>query len=307
MSAVKRSIRSTPVGVRGWLLFAILAVIGLLGSGCGLFGVNLGIDGVDVRTVRIDGQNGRSAILVEPADRTASSPKLPLVVILHGLGEDAEGMAKLATWPEAARDVGFVAVFPQGVDDSWNAGKCCGSAAEQGVDDVAFLDALVAQMVAEENVDPNAVYLTGFSNGAMMTYLYGCRRPDALAGAASVAGTNFSDCQPDAPLRFLQVSGSDDPVVPVLGGHSSVPGVPEVPSVEQSILAVARASGCTGQPNGVELAGVASFQGEGCADGKPVRYDVVRGLGHEYPNLVNSPEYVAVDKIVEFWGLSGTR
>jgi polyhydroxybutyrate depolymerase len=284
----------------------VLAGVGLLGSACGLFGVNLGIDGVDVRTVRVDNQNGRSAILVEPADRTGSSPELPLVVILHGLGQDAEGMARVATWPEAARDVGFVAVFPQGVDDSWNAGRCCGSAAEQGVDDVAFLDALIAQMVAEENVDPEAVYLTGFSNGAMMIYLYGCRRPDALAGAASVAGTNFSDCQPGVPLRFIQVSGSDDPVIPVLGGKSSVPGVPEVPSVEQSVLAVAKASGCTGQPSGAEFAGVASFQGEGCAAGTPVRYDVVGGLGHEYPNLVNSPEYVAVDKILEFWGLSGT-
>jgi polyhydroxybutyrate depolymerase len=282
-------------------------VVGLFGSACGLFGVNLGIEGVDVRTVRVDNQNGRSAIVVEPADRTETSPKLPLVVILHGLGEDAEGMAKLASWPEAARDVGFVAVFPQGVDDSWNAGRCCGGAAEQGVDDVAFLDALVAQMVAEENVDPEAVYLTGFSNGAMMTYLYGCRRPDALTGAASVAGTNFSDCQPSAPLRFIQVSGSDDPVIPVLGGESSVPGVPQVPSVEQSVLEVARASGCTGKPSGAELAGIASFQGEGCADGKPVRYDVVGGLGHQYPNLVNSPEYVAVDKILEFWGLSGAQ
>lgn len=283
----------------------LLGLITLVLSGCGLFGVDLGIDGVDVRTVRIDNQNGRTALLVEPAGRTTTSPALPLVVVLHGLGENAEGMARLATWPEAARDIGFVVVFPQGVDDSWNAGRCCGGAVEQGVDDVAFLDAVVAQMIAEENVDRDAVYLTGFSNGAMMTYLYGCRRPDALAGAASVAGTNFSDCRPSAPLRFIQVSGSDDPVIPVLGGKSSLPGLPAVPSVEQSVLAVARASGCTGQPSGAELAGIASFQGAGCVDGKPVRYDVIGGLGHAYPNLVNSPDYVAVDKILEFWGLSG--
>lgn len=281
--------------------------IALIATACGLFGVDLGIDGVDVRTVRIDNQNGRTALLVEPVGRTANSPELPLVMVLHGLGEDAEGMARLATWPEAARDAGFVAVFPQGVDDSWNAGRCCGSAVEQGVDDVAFLDALVAQMVAEENVDPDAVYMTGFSNGAMMTYLYGCRRPDALAGAASVAGTNFSDCEPSAPLRFVQVSGSDDPVIPVLGGESSLPGLPAVPSVEQSVLAVAKASGCTGRPSGAEVAGVASFQGAGCVEGKPVRYDVVSGLGHEYPNLVNSPGYVAVDEILEFWGLAGSK
>lgn len=283
-----------------------LAVVGLTASACGLFGVDLGVDGVDVTTVRIDNQNGRTALLVEPADRTDDSEPLPLVVVLHGLGEDAESMAKLATWPEAARDTGFVAVFPQGVGDSWNAGRCCGQAVEEGVDDVAFLDALVAQMVAEENVRSDAVYVTGFSNGAMMTYLYGCRRADSLAGAASVAGTNFSDCEPSQPLRFIQISGSDDPVVPVLGGKSSVPGLPKVPPVEQSVLAVARASGCSGTPSGAEIAGVASFSGSGCTEGHPVRYDVISGLGHEYPNLANSPKYVAVDKILGFWGLSAS-
>ncbi len=285
---------------------SLLALVALVGSACGLFGVDLGIEGVDVATVRIDNQNARTALVVQPADRTDDSAPLPLVVVLHGLGEDAESMAKLASWPEAARDTGFVAVFPQGVDDSWNAGRCCGEASSDGLDDVAFLDALIAQMVAEENVSSDAVYLTGFSNGAMMTYLYGCRRADSLAGAASVAGTNFSDCEPSQPLRFIQISGSDDPVVPVLGGRSEVPGVPEVPSVEQSVLAVARASGCSGRPSGAEKGGVASFEGTGCADGHPVRYDVISGLGHEYPNLANSPDYVAVDEILGFWGLSGS-
>ncbi len=280
-----------------------IACVALFTSSCSLFGVDLGIDGVDAHSVKVDNQNGRTALLVESSDRLPSDDPSPAVLILHGLGEDAEGMARLATWPEAARDDGFLAVFPQGVDDSWNAGRCCGDAAEQGVDDMAFLDALTAQLVAEENVDPDQIYLTGFSNGAMMTYLYACRRPDALVGAASVAGTNFSDCNPEAPMEFIQISGSEDPVVPVLGGKSSLPGLPKVPSVEQSILAFAGASGCSGKPTGFELDGVASFQGEGCDKDKQVRYDVVGGLGHKYPNLVNSPNYVAVDKILEFWGL----
>lgn len=282
----------------------VVSVVAALAAGCGLFGVDLGVEGVEVRSVGIDNHSGRSVLLVEPSGRTPSDDPLPLVVVLHGLGEDAEAMARLATWPEAARDVGFVAVFPQGVDDSWNAGRCCGKAAQEGVDDVAFLDAVIAQMVAEENVDREAVYMTGFSNGAMMTYLYSCRRPGALVGAASVAGTNFSDCVPSSPSMFMQVSGSDDPIVPVLGGPSEAPGLPEVPSVEASILAVAAASGCSGRPGGDSDAAVTTFVGEGCAAGDPVRYDVVRGLGHVYPNLVNSPDYVAVDHIIDFWGMA---
>ncbi|MCB1011340.1 MAG: hypothetical protein H6517_04650 [Microthrixaceae bacterium] len=286
-------------------LTALVVVVAAISSGCGLFGVDLGVEGADSRWVDIDNQNGRSVLLVEPSDRSDSSDPdpVPLVINLHGLGSDAEEMARLATWPEAARDHGLVVAFPQGVEESWNAGRCCGAAVEQNVDDVAFLDAVVAQMVAEEGVDPEQVYLTGYSNGAMMSYLYSCMRADTLAGVASVAGTNFSDCEPSQPVRFLQISGEEDPVVPVLGGKSSLPGLPQVPPVEGSLLAVGAASGCTGEPTGFELGGVASFQGQGCDPGSDVRYDVIGGLGHEYPSLVNSPDYVAVDKILEFWGL----
>ncbi|MFV0316108.1 MAG: alpha/beta hydrolase family esterase [Microthrixaceae bacterium] len=302
-----RSDTIRPSGVRAVItsiLFTVVAAVGLLATGCGLFGVDLGVEGVNARTVGIDNHNGRSVLLVEPSDREPNSDELvPLVVNMHGLGGDSEQMAKVATWPEAARDDNFVVVFPQGVDDSWNAGRCCGGAVEKGVDDVAFLDAVIAQMVAEEGVDPNQVYVTGYSNGAMMAYLYSCMRADTLAGVASVAGTNFSDCQPSQPVEFLQISGEQDPVVPVLGGKSSLPGLPEVPPVEGSLLAVGAASGCSGAPSGFELDGIASFQGEGCSEGHPVRFDVISGLGHEYPSLSNSPSYVAVDKILEFWGL----
>ncbi len=287
---------------------AVIALTCLAAVSCGLFGTDLGVAGVEAHWVSVDGQNGRKALVVVPEDHftgSSGSPDLPLVVILHGLGEDAETMARQATWPQAARDDDFVAVFPQGVDDSWDAGGCCGLAAETDVNDVAFIDSLISQMVAEEGVDPAQVYLTGWSNGAMMTYLYACRAPDGLAGAASVAGTNFSDCVPGGAVDFMQISGGDDPVVPVLGGESSLPGLPEVPSVEESMLEVAAAAGCA-EPSGSEVDGIVSFEGVGCTDGTLVQYDVIQGLGHQYPTAENSPNFIAVDKILEFWGLRDT-
>ncbi|MEZ5238021.1 MAG: hypothetical protein R2716_03400 [Microthrixaceae bacterium] len=72
-----------------------LALLALVLGSCGLFGVDLGVEGVDVRSVGIDNHSGRSVLLVEPADRTPGSDPLPLVVVLHGLGENAEDMARL--------------------------------------------------------------------------------------------------------------------------------------------------------------------------------------------------------------------
>lgn len=287
------------------VLAAVLLATAVLAGACGLFGTDLGVDGIDTRWVSVDGQDGRKALLVAPEGAFVgdSGPGgLPAVVVMHGLGGDPETMATMAEWPEAARDHGFLAVFPEGVGDSWNAGGCCGSAVEWGVDDVAFLDALFEQLVVEEGVDPGSLHLTGHSNGAMLAYLYACRRPDALRGAASVAGTNFSDCVPSATPDFMQVSGAEDPVIPVLGGESSLPGLGLVPSVEQSMWDQASAAGCA-EPRGVDFGSLVSFQGEGCSSGARIRYDVLDGLGHEYPSAVTSPEYVAVDKIVQFWGL----
>ncbi|MGI9579374.1 MAG: alpha/beta hydrolase family esterase [Microthrixaceae bacterium] len=285
--------------------FVALAIIV---SSCGLFNSGLSVENADVKTIEVDGQDDREAVLVAPeghffnSDRQGEAGDLPLVVALHGLGGDAVSFGKDTEWPTAARDNGFVVAFPQGVDDSWNAGRCCGAAVAEGTNDVAFIDALINQLVAEEGVDPDQVYLTGYSNGAMFTYLYACLAAGDIAGAASVAGTNFSDCEPNGSIDFLQTSGADDPVIPVLGGESELVGVPEVPSVEQSLLDMAEAAGCQGLQT-LDVNGVMSFQSTECNADTSVRFDVIEGFGHEYPTAENSPNYVAVDKILEFWGL----
>jgi len=147
------------------------------------------------------------------------------------------------------------------------------------------------------------VYMTGYSNGAMMTYRYVCERPDRLRGAASVAGTDFdADCVPSGAVPFLQVSGSDDPVIPPLGGESSLVGVPDVPLVEPSVMAVAEGAGCP-PPTSVVDGRVTSWLAGPCRNGVTVRYDVVDGLDHSYPAAWITPEYVAVDRVLAFWGL----
>jgi polyhydroxybutyrate depolymerase len=288
------------------VLLATVALTAVLIGACGLFGPDVGVDGVDADWVQVDNQPGREALVVVPAgfDPETADALVPAVIVLHGLGADGEEMARLAEWPAAARDRGFVAVFPQGEENSWNAGGCCGLASEQGVDDVAMLDSLIDQLVAEEGVDPERIYLTGYSNGGMMTYMYICRRADLLAGAASVAGTDFDDeCDPTAAVPFLQISGEKDPVVPVLGGKSAFPDLPDTPSVEESVQAVAEGAGCS-PASTTEPEGLQRFESSGCRDGVTVRYDVVAGLDHSYPSSAITPQYVAVDQILDFWGFA---
>ena len=144
----------------------------------------------------------------------------------------------------------FIAVFPQGVNDSWNMGPCCPPANLIGVADPAFLDALVADMIDRDDVDESRMYLTGFSNGALMVYAYACDHPEVFAAVAPMAGTNVTGCRPDRPVSLLHQHGDADLVVPYGGGvalGSLVSSAP-FPSVEDSVAAWAAADGCSAEP-----------------------------------------------------------
>jgi polyhydroxybutyrate depolymerase len=68
------------------------------------------------------------------------------VVVLHSFNhDDSEPVAQ--GWLTTAARHNFLAVFPTG-DGSWNAGLCCGRARDTGRDDVAFLAAVQADVIA---------------------------------------------------------------------------------------------------------------------------------------------------------------
>lgn len=125
----------------------------------------------------------------------------PLVVVLHG-GYGSGAQAETAYhWDDRATAGGFVVAFPDGLHRSWNAGGgCCGQAGRDGVDDVAFLTALVAEVGRRASVDPRRVYATGMSNGGIMTYRLACET-DLFAAVAPVAATGWWAVRPPHGCR----------------------------------------------------------------------------------------------------------
>src|SRR5579862_8502286 len=99
---------------------------------------------------------------------------LPLVVMLHGGGGNAEGAVKMTGLDAVADQHGFIAVYPNGTGRkhplmnavgkgeflTWNAGTCCSYASEHQVDDVGFIRAVVADVEKNHAVDPKRVYAT---------------------------------------------------------------------------------------------------------------------------------------------------
>jgi polyhydroxybutyrate depolymerase len=229
----------------------------------------------------------RQYLVMVPAGVGAgTAQKLPVVMMLHGLGFDRNAIARSADWAGAVARDRFIAVFPQGVLDSWNAGPCCPPANLTGVDDVAFLDRVIAEVQRRPDADPKRLYLTGFSNGGIMTYTMACARPGKFTAVAPIAGTNLSGCAPKEPVSLLHMHGNPDPTVPYDGQVtlSQILSSADFPPVPDSVAAWAKATGCDGTPATTEAPGpVTTERWTKCPKGVEVELITYPGNGHTWP------------------------
>lgn len=221
----------------------------------------------------------------------AVSGQVPLVLVLHGGGGDPENMRATTHFEELARREGFIAVYPAGTGPfpksllTWNAGRCCGKAQKENVDDVSFLAAVVDDVRKRYAVDPRRIFITGLSNGGMMTYLMVCRRADLFAAAAPViASLTHLPCKPGRPVPLMAVNGTNDEHVPYNGGvgKKSLQPIPHL-SVTKSTGVFISNNRCTGAPNTSRTGAVEFLRYGGCVQDADVTVVKVNGQGHAWP------------------------
>lgn len=176
---------------------------------------------------------------------------LPLLVVIHGAFDTAAGMEKFTGFSELADREDFIVLYPNGMGilgllQHWNAGHCCGKAADDNVDDVGFVAAAIEDVCARLKIDRRRIYMVGFSNGGMFTYLFAAERGDLLAAVAPLAasiGGKPSEAAPEwripepkQPLSVIVFHGLADDDVPYAGGISRHRGGPRTYwSVEDSV------------------------------------------------------------------------
>ena len=150
----------------------------------------------------------------------AGEGERPVIVSLHPLGGNRSGWAGETDLAAFARDRGAILVIPQGLWGMWNTGECCGPASALGVDDVGFLDEVMARTASRPDVDPDRVYVAGLSNGGLMAMKYLCEGEFDPASVASVAVApwDLEGCEGDVPL--LVSIGTDDELFPMEGGRT---------------------------------------------------------------------------------------
>ena len=171
---------------------------------------------------------GRSYRLYVP--RKLPHGKVPLLLALHGGFGNSEYFEHFLGMDKVAERKGFMVAYPNGTEGRswlmknkrmWNSGNCCGIAAEKNIDDVSFLANVINDIIAKYPVDPNRIYITGHSNGAMMSYRFVCERPDMVAAMVSVSGQlTANNCKSAKDVDILHIHGDGDDTVPYSGGST---------------------------------------------------------------------------------------
>ncbi len=198
-----------------------------------------------------------------PANR--DSRKLPVFIFLHGNGGNAKGAMNGFTRRMARLSSRHIMVFAQGYLKSWNI-----VSERSKADDRGFIEAIIRKLAAHDNVQKSGFTIMGSSNGAALVnqMMIETRMPNIRNYISAVSplnayqfdGSNFKAKGPDnnyrqtaTPMkgrRLLNISGTEDRLIPYRGGPSKVipakDGKLSFIDAEESIFLRAKAMGFTG-------------------------------------------------------------
>ena len=254
-----------------------------------------------VREFLFDGLQRTYRIHIPPSLPEEFSPAL--VFVLHGGGGSGEQMERSLTlggFNTLSDENNFIVVYPDGVEKNWNDGRKNTSdfAHQQNIDDVGFFTALIENLTDEFHIDPNRIYATGISNGAMMSYRLALELPEKIAAIAPVAGAIPIDILPkepvSVPLSVCAISGTSDPLVPWDGGIVGFKRNPRgvVISVPNSVMYWVINNNCNKTPETILLPNTSPTYGtrvyyhkysNGTNNTEVVLYEIKNG-GHTWPD-----------------------
>jgi polyhydroxybutyrate depolymerase len=273
-------------------------------------------------TMRWDDADRR--FLIVTPDGKAGDRGRPIVFFFHGAGGSADQAAKTYGWVEKAKKEHFFLVFPDGLGTRpetapsvflnpriWRDER---AGIPGQVDDVGFFSALLDKLESVLPIDSRRVYVTGFSNGAAMTFTLGGHFSNRIAAIAPVCSQSFSGVGALArPLPVYYLVGRADPLIPYNGGATMLWGaLRPTPPVQESAEHWAQLDGCPPTPQVVsDHDGVRVVRyGPGRQEAEVI-FTVVTGNGHHWPTsreplppVLSGPTrdpFSATDRIWDFF------
>lgn len=242
--------------------------------------------------------------LIQPV---LGSGRHPVVIILHGGARDAKTVWTQSSLPTLGRRYGFIAVAPNALmNRHWNDGRHrVGTGEPSSADDVGYLRALIAEVVARDSGDPKAIFMIGYSNGGVMTIRFACEAGELLHAAGNAASDmpieQAQHCAGRKPLPWISINGDRDPNMRFNGQADGtlVYGRPQagLESADETFTLFADKAKCSTAVRIVVLPDIDATDGStaerrvrsGCSGGTTSTQYVLHDAGHTLPRMKLSP------------------
>jgi polyhydroxybutyrate depolymerase len=153
------------------------------------------------------------------------APPDAVVLLLHGNHPEADGQ-QMREWTGFDRQAdawGLAVAYPDGHEGSWADGRGVTRADEAGVDDVAFLRAIIDWSADRYGTFPDRAVVAGISNGGSMAHRMAVEASDQVAVLAAVAGqmpASLLEVSPSHAVSAILIHGTADSVASIAGGYS---------------------------------------------------------------------------------------
>ena len=217
---------------RNYLLISLVLIIILTIL---IFKFNLKLKDKEYKKIFINGIERQYRIYI-PNSFNISNENNSLLLGLHGGMGNAADYQSSSKFDIVSEKYNFLMVYPDGLGDFkyiahvWNSGTI-EAGLEKGVDDVLFLSKLIEKLIIDYNINSKLVYMTGHSNGAMMTYRMAGEKSELFKGVAPTSGSIGGSPKLNSPiyiipkpnysLNIVHIHGFKDINVPYNGGYPS--------------------------------------------------------------------------------------
>ena len=254
--------------------------------------------------VVLDGRE-RGLLLDLPSER---APKAPLVLAFHGFTGTPEDLRQKSGLSAAALRRGWVVAYPEGTRD--DAGRRFFQVGYQfhrklPVDDIQAARELATRLVQDLDLNPQAVFVTGFSNGADLSFLLGSRPNPFARAIAPVCGTMMSNWSPflagSAQPSVLAVNVVDDPITRWSGDLRNRDGWGAYWGTEDIVQAWVHHLGLVQQGLPTVDGDLRQTRWRGPTGHPEFRFFALQHGGHRWPSTLGEPGRSTAETLVAFF------
>ncbi len=285
MFGIDRALRREPRrGASAWFRFAAFAVLLLPPVACS----SPVPRGAETHQLEAGGRSRRYHVVGARVRAGVPDGGRPIIIMLHGFRQTPRDLQELADLERVHGAGEAILVYPEGVERSWNDGDDSKPATTKGVDDLAFLTALLDDLGSRQSIDEDRIYAVGFSNGGFFLLRNVCMLSERLAAIAVVAAGAYprmdTYCGGYRTVATMVVLGTEDPLTRWDGWN----GDPRRPSATGYVLS--RLNACAPAPDTLDVPDMADdgtrvriLRYTGCRDESQIVFAQVDGGGHAWP------------------------